>query len=568
MMKKKNQVSRRMFLKGAGGISLAIPFLPSLLPRQAWSQSVTPIKRYFNIVGGYDYGHHQNWFPTLNQLSQVYTPSNGDQTIRYQRLSSFLPNSNSILSPMLGNRLNPYVNKMNILRGLNLHTRIAHGRGHMLGNIAATDGHDTRVTGLKPLPTIDQVLAANRNFTPHSNDPLIIGSSSYSYIRSAGGTVSQASTNTPKPNVLFNQLFVPGGNPIPEGGGGGTTTPAHPRRDILTRVLEDYRKVRRGRNISSTDAQILDNTMDRYSDILSRLGETTTVATSGCSYSTINTSAAASDGRGSFWDYNPESHAYAFEMYARIFAAAASCDLRRVFNLHTSIPDFFDRNSAEDFHQGHSHQPWAVIASNGNRVNHQYMGEIWRLYIDTFLARLVSELDSFSEAGGRSILDNSLVHMTLESSTVHSDYNKPCLLIGSAAGALTTGHMIDYSRRELGVHPEQGDNFDNNPASARFGHVYYGVHYNRSLTTILQAMGLAPADYEDPTINTFFQGRTDGRIGAVNNGISRIGGYGHIGSENSGVWYYNDSQLYSQQYARYNYHFYKNSLPFPPSSAV
>ncbi len=567
MMKKNNKVSRRMFLKGAGGISLAIPLLQSLLPREAWAQSATTVKRYFSLVGGYDYGHHQNWFPTLNQLSQVYTPSNGDQTIRYQALNTFTPQATSILSPMLGNRLNPYLSKMNILRGLNLHTRIAHGSGPMLGNIAASDGHDTQVTSLKSLPTIDQVLGANRNFTPHSNDPLLIGNA-YSYIKAAGGSVSRASGTWTKPNQLFSNLFTPGGNPIPEGGGGGATTPAHPRRDVLTRVMEDFRRVRRGRNISTVDAQVLDNTMDRYSDILSRLGETVTSSTSGCSYSTISTTAAQNDGVANAYSYNPQSHAYAFDMYARIFAAAASCDLRRVFDLHLNIPDFFDRNSAEDFHQGHSHQPWAVIASNGNKINHQYMGEIWRLYIDSFLSRLVSELDSFKEANGRSVLDNSLVHMTLECSTVHSDYNKPCLLIGSAGGSLTTGHMIDYSRRELGVHPEQGDNFENDPSNPRFGHVYYGAHYNRSLTTILQALGVSPTDYEDPDINRFFQGRTDNLIGSQNNGISRIGGYGHIGSQASGVWYLTNAQLYTNQYARYNYNFYKNSLPFPPSSAA
>jgi hypothetical protein len=562
-MKKNNKLSRRMFLKGASGFTLAIPLLPSLLPRESWGQTQSTVKRYFSIVGGYDYGHHQNWLPTLNQLPNVYSPSNGDQQIRYQALNSFLANQNSILSPILGNGLNPFVNKMNIFRGLNLHTRIAHGSGHMLGNIRATDGHDNLVTSLKALPTIDQVLATNRNFTPHSNDPLSIGQA-YSYLKDASGNVSRTPSRWTKPNQLFSSLFTPGGNPIPEGGGGGGQS-THPRRDALSRVLEDYNRIRRGRSISTVDAQVLDNTMDRYSDILARLGGTVTA--SGCRYTNINVALSNTDGIANAYYYNPESHKYAFEMYARIYAAAASCDLHRVFNFHQTIPDYFDRNSTEDFHQGHSHQPWASIASNGNKVNHVYMGEIWRLYIDSFLVPLVQSLDSFTESNGRTILDNSLVHMTLESSTVHSDYNKPCLLIGSAGGAITTGHYVDYSRREVGAHREQGDNFSEDPTSPMFGHIYYGAHYNRSLTTILQALGLTPAEYEDPTINTFFQGRTDSLLGALNNGVARVGGYGHIGSQSSGQWFSN-AQLYSEQYSKYNYHFYKNSLPLPPSSAT
>lgn len=555
-------ISRRMFLRGAGGFTLGIPFLSSLLPREAWGQQASVIKRYFSVVGNYDYGHHQHWFPTLSQLPLVHTPSNGDAAFRYQALRSYVPNSSSILSPILGSGLNPYIGKMNIFRGLNLHTRIAHGQGHMLGNIRASDGHDSVVTSLKALPTIDQVLASNRNFTPHSNDPLNVGDS-YSFRKDAAGNVTRASMRHSKPNQLFTSIFMPGGQPIPETG--GSSTQVSPRADVLSRVVEDYNRVVKGRQISSVDRQILNNAMDRISDIQVKLGVTT--ATAGCSYRDINVSPATSDGVGSLYNYDWFAHSHAYRLYAEIFAAAASCDLHRVFNFHVGIPSSFDRHATEDFHQGHSHLPWSAIASNGNKINHIYMAEIWRGFIDRFVVPLVRELDSIPEGNGRSILDNSLVHMTLESSVLHSDANKPCLLIGGAGGALTTGHFIDYSNRNV-ILEMQGDLFNKNPNDPQFGHSYLGLHYNRSLTTILRAMGLSPSEYEDPTINTFFQGRTDGLLGSHNNGVTRIGGYGHIGSQTSGAWYYNNQQLYSNEYARQNYHFYKESLPLPPGSAA
>lgn len=551
-----------MFLKGTGGAALALPLLPSLLPREAWAQNVSPTKRYFNFVGGYDYGHHQHWFPTLNQPSQMHSPANGDQAFRYQALNTFVsPTSTSNLSLILGNRLNPLVNKMNIFRALNLHTRIAHGQGHMLGNIAASDGHDTLVTSLKRLRTIDQVLAGNRNFTPHTRDPLILSpNSAYSFQGDALGNVSRVGARWPKPHELFNTLFTG----ISEGGG-TTTTPAHPRRDILTRVMEDYQRVINGRTISSNDKNVLNNIMDQISDIQARLPGATTTSMAGCRYSNVDVALSSTDGVQAY-NYNPQSHGYAFQMYARIFAAAASCDLHRVFGFHVSIPDFFDRHNSEDFHQGHSHRPWDVVAENGNRVNHQWMAEIWRMYVDNFVAPLALALNSINDTNGRTILDNSLVHMTLESSTVHCDSNKPCLMIGGAGGALNTGYLIDYSRRELGPASMQGDNFNENPSSGQFGHAYHGLHYNRSLTTVLRAMGLNPSEYEDSSINTYFRGRSDGAIGSQNNGISNVGGYGHIGTENSGVWYYTTAQLRSQEYARQNYHFYKEMLPLPPGS--
>ncbi len=560
-MSKSKKLSRRMFLRGAGGATLAIPFLPSLLPRTAWGQSAPVVRRYFTFVSAYGYGHHQHWFPTLDQLPLQFNPGNGDHQFHYQRLSSYINNSSDELSYIFGNRLNPYLNKMNLIRGLNLHTRLAHARGPMLGNLQANDGHDTQARGVKPLPTIDQVLASTSSFTPHSNDPLTVGpGSSYSYEKDSSGNVNRASARRMGPHELFNQLFYPGGNPITEGGG-SSPAPTRPGADILSRTVEDYRRISNGRKISSVDKQVLDNAMDRISDLQNRLQSM--VVSGGCSYSSIDTSQAQNDGI-SFWNYSAFDHHYAFTLYAQIFAAAAACDLHRVLNFHLDNIDIYDRHPTEDFHQGHSHQPFATV--NGI-VNNQYIASIRRNYVQSFLAPLVAALDSSPDTNGQTILDNSLVHMTLENSTVHSDYNKPCLLIGGAGGNLTTGHYIDYTRRELGPHGGQGDNFSSNPNDPNFGHIYYGAHYNRAMTTILRAMGLSPSQYEDPEINQFFQNRSDSLIGAHNNGIARIGGYGHIGTATSGAYYYTNSELYSQQYARYNYHFYKDSLPFPTTSA-
>src|SRR5215471_16464899 len=44
------RASRRQFLRGAGGASMLLPFLPSLLPRDAWGQTAAkPPKRFIYI---------------------------------------------------------------------------------------------------------------------------------------------------------------------------------------------------------------------------------------------------------------------------------------------------------------------------------------------------------------------------------------------------------------------------------------------------------------------------------------------------------------------------------------
>src|SRR5258708_6176580 len=62
---KYNPISRRMFLQGAGSTMLAIPFLPSMLPRSAWGQTIVPPKRFISVVSEYDIGHNSNWYPNL-----------------------------------------------------------------------------------------------------------------------------------------------------------------------------------------------------------------------------------------------------------------------------------------------------------------------------------------------------------------------------------------------------------------------------------------------------------------------------------------------------------------------
>ena len=48
-MKTQKQLQRRMFLKGAGGAVLALPFLESLVPRRAVGQTATPPKRFIAL---------------------------------------------------------------------------------------------------------------------------------------------------------------------------------------------------------------------------------------------------------------------------------------------------------------------------------------------------------------------------------------------------------------------------------------------------------------------------------------------------------------------------------------
>src|SRR5690606_34965700 len=108
------------------------------------------------------------------------------------------------------------------------------------------------------------------------------------------------------------------------------------------------------------------------------------------------------------------------------------------------------------------------------------------------------------------------------------------------------------------IHPWPADNFVTDPNNAdRFSNEYVGIPMNRVFNTILQSMGLTPADYENNSINTYFQGRTDGHYGAVNNGIARMGGYGHWGPHYASASGWHPSQYVPRQ-ALFNLHHFKS----------
>jgi hypothetical protein len=99
-------------------------------------------------------------------------------------------------------------------------------------------------------------------------------------------------------------------------------------------------------------------------------------------------------------------------------------------------------------------------------------------------AKLLEKLD-IEESDGATVLDNSLIYWGNELGFNHIAYSVPCLLAGSAGGAIRTGQYIDYIDWEGRSYFSQED-----------GNVIKGVPHNRFLVTMLQAMGLEPADYE------------------------------------------------------------------------
>ena len=548
-----NPLSRRMFLQGAGA-SLAIPFLSSLLPKEARAQMAQPVKRFISIISNYDFGHHASWLPNaggnftnIPQPTRTYAPGNGHHDLRWQPLRDFAPTNASVLSTVAGTALSPYLEHTNILRGLNHTVRYGHGASWVLGGIPGDPGILEGRGVLSTIETADVVLNRNRTFNP-AGLPLIFagsqgyGPDAYSYTASAG-TAQNTTCIGNDLTALYNRLFNNGA--LPESGAG---TQRHPRYDLLTRVQEDYVRVRNSRNISAADRLTLDNALDQFRDAQASL---TRVSTAACQHRALSR-------QGQF--QTAASNPAVGAAYADLIAAAIMCDSARVFTIGARFLEG-TVDGQDGGHEAVSHVPFSTF---GGKPSWQITAERQNAIVRNFVAPLLSRLNgAIDPSNGRSYLYNSLVYFTAESGIAHGFGSHPVFLFGNAGGAVRSGNYVDYSNRARGA-LAGGDGFVNTPGAATFSSNWWGVSYNRLLVTILQAMGLQPADYENHALNSQLYGRTD--LGPACMNLSNIGGFGYalptdISAENTSSWGFNNyirPGLDGQDLRQF-----RNPLPFP-----
>ncbi len=525
---KYNRLTRRMFLQGSGKTLMAMPFLTSLLPREAWGQAATVPKRYVSFISNeYEIGHNAAWLPNTNdsvinlvQPNRTLNPA-GQPAVRWQPLSEFVPNSATPLARLYGTSLNNHLSHLNIIRGLDLAARFGHGAGQTLGAIMNADGANG---SLANLATMDSVLAANRIVNP--NGRLVYAGAPgifEGFSRSIGGGQSARIEYF---DQLYNILFNNG--TLPEGGGSAITTP-HPRRDLLTRVVEDYNRLINSRNISSLDKIALTNAMDKMSDVNRGLQGTTVIPVA-CSHRNLprpggdHIQAAANSEVSS-------------KILVDMITASILCDSNRIFTIGQLTPYYYNGggvpadilNYGGDWHQDISHLPFTV--RNGAPC-WQWTANCQSYIIRRLFAPLVQALGSaIDPSNGQSYLYNSIIHASFNSGLTHGYVSHPAILAGNAGGSITSGNYIDYSDRSKPTYRNQwgegngADNFSHDPNSPQFGCNWPGVSYNRLLVTIMQAMGLQASDYENDFVNRQVYNRTD--IGSQNANLTSIGGFNY-----------------------------------------
>jgi len=465
-----------MFLRGVGGATLALPFLPSLL-RDA--EAAAPSDKFFVGIStshggaGYDY---------MNPDAALLTEraNYAGYEIRRGALVPTVSGTRASLSPILtadASKLTPALAaKMNFILGFGGPS----GYSHNVGGLFSIP------TGLKDAlaPSIDQVLANSPEFYSSLGSirkrSILFGSKSVSFDHAVPGDRSSAIQSIPvtrDSRAVFGEVFVPK----------TTGAPAPTRTPVVDRVIESYRRLRDGdARLSGADRQRLEAHMQRLSELQRKIN---TVVDCG----SITQPARATDPDMSF-QYAPSAEAAfdAFEIFNDVVVAAFACGTSRIAML-----------SGYDcpFATGYDMDTWHTLVHNAGNdpASQDHVWSSYQRFFERVYMDFVTKLDAVDDGQGGTLLDRSLVVWAQEcDGSTHDSYSMPLVVAGSAAGALRTGSFIDY--RNMSIRdPNDAVRmrlFSKDRSGGVSEPLHPGLVNNQWLGTALQAMGVSRDSYE------------------------------------------------------------------------
>lgn len=453
------RIARRGFLKGAGGATLALPWLPSLM-RQAPEQKREVAKRFVFVftANGQKPG---DWYPD-------------DATLAYQQVAPAVRiaplTGPDAISNVLGAELVPFKHQLLLFRGLDLVAR------HPAG------GHDPflplSASLFQPSATIDQILAWSdeiyRTPPPLRSLHLLVALPSdaevpLSVSRRSVGSTFQTIEHETDPSAAYQRIFDPFG--------AGTEAFAREREaleiGVIDGVREEYELLSRSSRLGRVDKERLEAHAEMLHELSARVS-----ALSAASCAPLEEPLATD------LDYSELTR-----VHTDLLVAALRCDRTRVATLMlsngTDMRDFSSLGGPVGEHHELSHQNGHTHAGTAF-INHWYAARV---------AELLSKLDAVEDPEtGATYLDSSIVYWGNEdganAADSHEHMSMPVLLAGKAGGAIAPGRFIDYRHHGTPILYDAFGQPAAYPADDR------GRIYNSLLISLMQAMGLGREDYE------------------------------------------------------------------------
>jgi hypothetical protein len=459
------RIARRRFLLGLGGVTLALPWLPSIMSTAKAAPNGKPNRFIFMFTSCGQ--RPENWYP---EQDPAWT------TLGTQAREAAW-GSTSGISPILGPEFDALKPKLSLIRGLDF---INQGDGgHVVHS--SLSGHL-----LEGNVTVDQILAQSTEMYPtpppvRSVHMLIkqeYQSPTSCSIANTGGQLEEIQHETSL-QASYNRLFGTYEEP--------TNDPKVEQRraaklGLLDRVRGEYELLRDSPRLSSDDKERLTAHAELLHDLTARLGAASGV---GCQ------KPAEPPELDAGVDANlPEIT----KINLDLLVAAIKCDRTRVATVMlcpgTDLRDFsYLPGGPLGEHHALSHNGVGSQSASDNlrTINNWYAQQV---------AYFMSELDKDIEdtQNGNTYLDNSLVFWGNEDGCngfdAHVPKAMPVLLGGSLGGVIKTGRYLDYRALGEKILYNAGGSPADLPTDFR------GLLYNSFLISILQAYGLTPAEYE------------------------------------------------------------------------
>ncbi len=550
---KYNPVSRRMFLQGLGGVSLAVPFMSSLLPRQALAQAQTPPVglnlRYITLYNphggiwnqhiypdtqafmldpqGFDHGSVASQGPTTQYGNNAFnTNDRVGYNIHAGPMSNFVHSLNtggSGFSEMIDGQFNSYLQHITVLRGLDTTNYAGHHWGKAcFGQLGQNDG----------MPMVQEISNASTSMlcaysprfyaaTPMQRHvELSIGTymGGTHFLQNASNGTVQSVGNGFFPSWLsrFNQLV----QTREVQGVGGTTNPRIIRPvDVINSIMEDL--TAQMSRASRDDRLELERYMDGINSVATNPNLLNVSFGTGEDYipgtetglECGSNPAVPLDNQPVGYNHNGSTVSRDVHQIqggiaevrrtmsdmAQLTLALVKCGVTRQVNIGVEpiVSDVYTVGNASvnvnrnDTHQDIYHRYGGTLGFNPVQRQRVMVGA-YRDIAQTIFRELIEGLDvpDPHNNNGGTYLYNSLVHWSMENSGTHHTYSMPTVLAGHAGGRIVAGQYIDYRRRT-------STSISNTIIGAGWEQrdeqdqpIILGVPINRFWISVLRAMGL------------------------------------------------------------------------------
>jgi len=436
----RRRLSRRAFLRGAGGIAVALPFLEAMSD----SALANPFPKRLVV-----------FFTGLGTVKSAWAPT-GTET-------DFV--LGEVLSPLA-----PFQDKLLVLEGIDMESAY-HGPGdpHQQGIAQALTGTELQEGDIFPYAcnpnakvgwgggiSIDQFLAKEIGQTTKFASLEFGVQVQHANVSSRISYLGPGQPVPPEddPRAAFDRIF--------------TDLSADPeslarlrtqRRRVLDAVMDDYGAL--NKRISGSDREKVENHLEAVVEIEKRLDAPGLIG-GACSIPTLGDPLEV---------YANDNYPALGRLQLDLLAMALACDLTRVASIQwasTQAGKVFTWLGQNETHHQLSH------SSSADPVRRDQIIAIGKWHAEQ-LAYLLGKLDAVQEGTG-TLLDNTLVLWCTDIAMgqSHARRDMPYVLAGGAGGALQTGRYLRYS----------------------------GDHHNNLLVAICNAMGVGVSTFGNPAYCT------------------------------------------------------------------